>query len=119
MAYVATTWVNRDKDQEGTKLNADNLNHIEEGISTLDTALSNLATTVSGLNLTEEQLALLTNVSNSLKDVQDGLNALSAKFEAHVHSNEAGDVTGPVAIQSDDNTGDAGTTDETGNTAQQ
>lgn len=107
MSFEKLQWVNRDKDNgvTGTKLNAANLNRIEDGISTLDTALAALSAQVStidpstGTGLTEEQSQLLSSVSQSLKTVQDGLDSLTKKFESHVHSNEAGETTGPVVIE--------------------
>lgn len=104
MSYQAITWINRDKANNiaGTKLNADNLNHLEQGIGALDTALAQLAVQVdaidptTGTGLTDEQSLLLTTVSDSLKTVQDGLTALTEQFNAHVHSNEIGETTGEV-----------------------
>lgn len=107
MSYQSITWVNRDNvnNVTGTKLNADNMNRIEQGIVALDTAVSDLTTQVNaidpatGTGLTAEQVTLLNTVSDSLQTVQNGLNLLKTQFESHVHSNEVGETTGPVIIQ--------------------
>jgi|GEM_PF-6976799 hypothetical protein len=93
MSYTATKWENRDKVKGivGTKLNADNMNKIEEGIVAIDDALSKLAG-----QITPEQLSLLANVSTSLTTLQGHLDTLEADFKAHVHSNVVGDTTGEV-----------------------
>jgi len=101
MPYQALKWVDRDKSKNvvGTKLNAENLNHIEDGIVTLDTSLEDLTKAVKGLNLTEDQLKALSDISGSVAALQTGLSSLQAKFDAHVHSNEAGDTTGGVTTE--------------------
>lgn len=44
MAYIKTNWVNN-----VTKLNADNMNHLEDGVESVSTLASNTATAVSNL----------------------------------------------------------------------
>lgn len=107
MSFEPLKWVNRDKEAglTGTKINADNMNHIENGISDLNNALAQLAQQVesidssTGTGLSAEEKTLLSTVQDSLKTVQDGLDSLTKKFESHVHSNEAGETTGPVVIE--------------------
>lgn len=47
MSFEPLKWVNRDKEAglTGTKINADNMNHIENGISDLNNALSTISST--------------------------------------------------------------------------
>lgn len=101
MSYTKTVWENRDAANNiaGTKLNAEHMNNIETGIEALDTAVSNLTTQVNAIDLTPEQLEVLSSVSTNLQTVQDGLNLLKTQFEAHVHSNVVGETTGPVIVQ--------------------
>lgn len=100
MSYQAITWVNRDKANNvaGTKLNAENMNRIEQGIKELAEHVATIDPK-TGTGLTDDQLKLLTNVKDSLKTVQDGLDSLKKNFEIHVHSNEAGNTTGAVIIE--------------------
>ena len=106
MSYQALKWVDRDKSKgiTGTKLNAENLNRIEDGIVALEAALADLTTKASALNLTDEQIKAISN-----------LPTLEAKFEAHVHSNEAGDTTGGVTT---DPTATTSTTDSSSTNGQ-
>lgn len=110
MSYKVTQWVDRSSTTAGTKLNATNMAHIEEGIQTIDSALSELSTKVStidpktGTGITDDQVKLLNTVSDNLTAVQNGLNLLKANFEAHVHSNEVGDTTGKVIIETSSTT---------------
>ncbi|AGF59627.1 hypothetical protein B0P06_006098 [Clostridium saccharoperbutylacetonicum] len=110
MSYQALKWVDRDKSKDipGTKLNAENLNHIEAGIVTLDNAVADLTKAFTGLNLTEDQIKALSDISGNVAALQKGLDALQAKFDAHVHSNEAGNTTGGVTT---DPTATTSTTD--------
>lgn len=98
MSYQALKWVDRDKSKNvtGTKLNAANLNNIENGIVALETALGDLTTKASALTLTDDQVKAIADISA----LKTGLADLQAKFDAHVHSNEAGDTTGGVVIES-------------------
>lgn len=78
MAYIKTNWVDGQ-----TKLNAENLNKIEEGISTNDTAITSLTDKVTSLdeqvqtiehsvNLNEVDI---TDLKNRIKALEDELHA--------------------------------------------
>ncbi len=110
MSYEATKWADRTATTSGTKLNADHLNNIEGGISALDIAVTDLTTKVNAIDLTEAQLNQLKNISDSLTQVQSDLSSLKAEFDAHVHSNEAGDTTGKVTTDPTSNAGSGSST---------
>ncbi len=97
--YAKTAWENRDKanNKPGTKLNAEHMNNIEDGIEKL-VEVVNAINPATGTGLTDEQLTLLTTVKTSLETVQKDLDTLKAKFEAHVHPNVVGDTTGEVIV---------------------
>lgn len=78
--YIKTVWIDRDNvnSTPGTKLNATNFNKLEEGLENTDTILSALEDTVASL--------------------QTALETLEQNFNAHVHTNEAGETTGSVVI---------------------
>lgn len=103
MSYTKTIWENRDAANNiaGTKLNAEHMNNIENGIEALNTAVSNLTTQVTTIEsgLTPEQVTLLETVQGDLATVQNALSSLKAEFDAHVHSNVVGETTGPVIVQ--------------------
>jgi hypothetical protein len=111
MSYTALTWVDRSKDTPGTKLNATNLNRIENGIKDLYIALDTITKKVP----TEAQLNAISNFSKSVGDLQTGLDQLKTDFNAHVHSNEAGDTTGGVTT---DPTATTSTTDSSSTNGQ-
>lgn len=95
MPYQALKWVDRDKSKgiTGTKLNAENLNRIEDGIVALESALAELTTKASALTLTDAQINAISNIPT-----------LQANFNGHVHSNEAGNTTGEVVMESSSST---------------
>jgi hypothetical protein len=111
MSYTTLTWVDRSKDTPGTKLNASNLNHIEKGIKDLYDALDTITNKIP----TDAQLGAISNFTKSLGDLQTELDKLKTDFNAHVHSNEAGDTTGGVTT---DPTATTSTTDSSSTNGQ-
>jgi hypothetical protein len=105
-AYVKTVWVDRDATdpnniKHGTKVNATNLNKLEEALTVVDAAelaLEERVGTLETNGLPQAVTDEITALQNSVTTLTNNYNQLLADFQAHVHANEAGDTTGGVIV---------------------
>ena len=105
-AYSKTVWVDRNATDpnnivHGTKVNATNLNKLEEAVAVVDAAeiaLEERVGTLETNGLPQAVTDEITALQNAVTTLTNNYNALLADFQAHVHANEAGDTTGAVII---------------------
>ena len=112
-SYSKTTWVDRNATDPlnviaGTKLNAANLNKLEQGLADSDAAsvaLEARVLTIESSGPVGEQTAEITQLISDLNASELAVTALTnvvaqlrADFDKHTHENVVGDVTGPVVL---------------------
>lgn len=104
--YTKTVWVDRNATDpqnivHGTKVNATNLNKLEEAVSVVDAAelaLEQRVGTLETAGLPQAVTDEITALQTAVNTLTTNYNTLLANFQAHVHANEAGDTTGAVVL---------------------